>query len=58
MKSGDRCFTKTEYFFDQDNVPGNFGEFRKLFPNLDVGAVTYNGFFTDEELKQFEDSTY
>lgn len=34
LKRGDRCFTKTEYYFDPDNLPTNYGEFRKLFPNL------------------------
>jgi hypothetical protein len=53
IKSGDRCFTKTEYYFDLENLPANYGEFRKLFPNLEVGVVTYNGFFTEEELRGF-----
>lgn len=48
LKCGERCFTKSEYFFDPDNLPTNYGEFRKLFPNLEVGVVCYNGFFSNQ----------
>lgn len=52
---GNRKYIRTEYFFDPGNVPDNFSnEFRKLFPNFDVGIITYNNFFSDEELKHFE----
>ena len=49
-----RKYTRTEYFFDPENIPSNFSkEFRKLFPNFDVGIICYNNFFTDEELKYY-----
>lgn len=47
LKTKNRSFTKCEYFFDPDNLPANYGEFRKLFPNLEVGIVCYNGFYTN-----------
>ena len=57
--SGDRSYTRTEYFFDPCNLPGNYSkEFQKLFPNNDVGIITYNNFFTNDELKHFEERTF
>ena len=59
ITSGNRKYVRTEYFFDPGNVPDNFSkEFRKLFPNFDVGIITINGFFTNEELNHFEEKTY
>jgi hypothetical protein len=48
IKNGDRCYTKTEYFFDADNLTTNYGEFKKLFPNNEVGIVCYNDLFTNQ----------
>lgn len=58
-RSNGREYTRIDYYFYPDNVPTNFGsEYRKLFPQLDVGATAYHGFYTEEEMKEFEDHTF
>ena len=44
-------FKKIEYLFEPENIPDNFSEYRKLFPNFDTGVVCYHDFFTEEELQ-------
>lgn len=42
-----RNYKKIEYFFEADNLPNNFGDYLKMFPNWNVGVVAYHGFFMD-----------
>ena len=52
-------YKKIEYFFEPDNLPGNYGnDYKNRFPNFDVGITCYHNFFTDEELKHFEKKTF
>lgn len=57
LERNGRPFRKIEYFFEGDNFPDNFGEYRKLFPNLETGVVCYHDFFSEEELQHFEAQT-
>lgn len=41
-----RPFKKIEYFFEPDNIPDNYGDYKKLFPNFETGVVCYHDFFT------------
>lgn len=48
-------YQRIEYFFEEDNLPTNYGpEYRKLFPELNVGVISYHNFFTHQELTHFE----
>lgn len=47
-----------EFFFDPNSYPSNFSAFLSQFPDFRVGVVTYNNFFTHEELTKLEDRTY
>jgi hypothetical protein len=50
---------RTEYFFDQNNCPNNFSpNFSKLFPDYRVGLVSYDDYFTHEELLNIESHVY
>lgn len=59
LTRGDHQYTKIEYSFYPDNVPTNFGsEYRRLFPNFEVGITCYHNFFTKKELKLFENNIF
>jgi hypothetical protein len=47
LKRGERTYKKIEYFFEPDNVPDNFADYRKLFPDLCVGVTSYHDFFSE-----------
>lgn len=49
-----RQYRRIEYYFELDNLPDNFGEYRKLFPQLDTGIVCYHNFFSEQELRLFK----
>ena len=53
-----REVTKKEYFFEQDQLPSNFAFFKERFPDGRIGVVTYEGFFSHEELTQLEHLTH
>ena len=53
-----RDVTKKEYFFDPDNVPNNFEYFEKQFPDKRIGVVTYENYFSHEELLEIERLTH
>ncbi len=57
LPRGDRTYKKIEYFFEADNIPDNFGDYRRLFPDLRVGVTSYHDFYTEEELNVFEKAT-
>ena len=45
---------KKEYFFDPDNVPNNFEFFEERFPDKRIGVVTYENYYSHEELIEIE----
>ena len=47
LKRGDRTYKKIVYRFEPDNIPDNFYDYRKLFPDLQVGVTSYHDFFTE-----------
>lgn len=54
-----RKVKKTEYYFDPKNCPNNFAPtFLNLFPDYKVGVVSYDSFFTNEEMSEIEKSIY
>lgn len=53
-----REVTKKEYFFEPDQLPSNFDYFKKRFPDGRIGVVTYEGFFSHEELLHLEHLTH
>lgn len=57
LKRGDHNYTKIEYLFEPDNLPANYTEYKKLFPDLRVGVTSYHNFFTEKELQHFETQT-
>jgi hypothetical protein len=57
LKRGDRTYKKIVYHFEPDNYPDNFGEYKKLFPDLKLGITSYHDFFTEQELRHFEAKT-
>jgi len=53
-----RDVTKKVYYFDPDNVPNNFEYFEKQFPDKRIGVVTYENYFSHEELLEIERLTH
>jgi hypothetical protein len=49
-----RQIIRKEFFFDENNVPSNFHKFKLSNDDLRVGVVTYENFFTNEELSEIE----
>jgi hypothetical protein len=45
---------RKEFFFEETNVPANFYKFKTNKDDFRVGVVTYENFFTHEELKEIE----
>ena len=55
----DRKYQRIKYYFDPENLPTNYSqEYRSRFPKFDVGVTCYHGFFSNEELKDFENNTF
>ena len=54
IESKPRNITRREYFFEKDNYPSNLNKFIENGREFRVGVVTYDNFFSDEELKQIE----
>ena len=55
---GGRKVCKKEYYFDLNDLPSNFDHFIKKFPDGRIGAVTYENFFSHEELLEIENYTH
>jgi hypothetical protein len=53
-----RKILKREYFFHPNVKPQNFIHFEKEFPDYRVGIVTYENFFSHEELLDIENSCF
>lgn len=53
-----RDVIKKVYYFDPDNVPNNFEYFQKQFPDRRIGVVTYENYFSHEELLEIERLTH
>jgi len=49
-----RKITRKEFFFEKENFPSNLCKFINDREELRVGCVTYENFFTNEELKEIE----
>lgn len=50
---------RTDYFFDPNNCPNNYAPtFLNLFPDYKVGLVSYDDYFTHEELTEIESNIY
>ena len=47
-----------EYFFDKQSVPSNYGAFASNSKDYRVGVVTYDNFFSHDELLAIEKNTY
>lgn len=45
---------KKEYFFNPNNIPSNFYKFKEYPDDYRVGVVTYEGYFSNEVLKDIE----
>ncbi|CAD8044026.1 unnamed protein product [Paramecium primaurelia] len=54
VKLGDRMVDRLDFFFEPNNCPCNFKSFLPMFPEYQVGAHAYVGYFTNEELLQME----
>lgn len=53
-----REVTKKEYFFEENQLPSNFDHFAKNFPDGRIGVVTYENFFSHDELLNLEHLTH
>jgi co-chaperonin GroES (HSP10) len=49
-----RKIIKKEYFFDKSTIPSNYHKFQNSKDDLRVGCVTYENFYTHEELNEIE----
>ncbi|CAK78674.1 unnamed protein product (macronuclear) [Paramecium tetraurelia] len=58
VKLGDRLVDRLDFFFEPNNCPCNFKSFLPMFPEYQVGAHAYVGYFTNEELLQMEKDIY
>lgn len=47
-------FLRKEFFFNKNNVPANYSKFKAGDGDYRVGVVTYENFFTHEELNEIE----
>lgn len=47
-----------EYYFDPASIPSNYKEFADVSPNYRVGVVTYDNFYSHEELLKIEEHTF
>ena len=52
-----RKIIKKEYFFDKNNFPSNFPKFKSSPEDYRVGIVTYQDFFSHEEICELENLT-
>lgn len=53
-----REVTKKEYCFEMDQLPSNFDHFIDKFPDGRIGVVTYENYFSHEELLELERLTH
>jgi hypothetical protein len=49
-----RKYLRKEFFFDESNIPSNFHKFQTSKDDLRVGIVTYENYFTHQELLAIE----
>jgi hypothetical protein len=54
IERGGRKYIRKEYCFDESNIPSNFHKFQLSKTDLGVGIVTYENYFTHEELLTIE----
>ena len=49
-----RKIIRNEFFFDKNNIPSNYRKFKTSPNDLKVGIITYENFFSHEELCEIE----
>jgi hypothetical protein len=49
-----RKMIRKEFLFEENNIPANFHKFKTSQEDFRVGVVTYENYFTNEELKEIE----
>lgn len=49
-----RKVIENRFFFKENDTPSNFSNFKQKWPDRDTGVVTYENFFTEEELQEIE----
>ena len=58
IRMRDRDVIKKEYYFEPDHLPSNFDFFKDKFADGRIGVVTYENYYSHEELQELERLTH